>query len=335
MPIVPPHDAPARPLHEELGDASGPATSRDLGLGSALHLGGLPSIDGETLAVLTAEVGWQTMSHRGGEVPRLVATQGVVEAVDRIDASGALDANGRIEPLYRHPADDYPPVLPWTSSVARLRDEVSALIGHPFNHCLIQLYRDGRDWIGAHSDKTLDVVDGSFIINVSVGALRTMVLRRKTRDEVEVGAQPAARATQRIPLPHGSVMQMSLATNRDWLHEIRQQGSAGEIGPRISLTFRWIGTFWNPATGAVWGSGSPHQARADAERAAADRAALSEEERLRRELAEAEEMLKLFRQENQSAAFDRAAYRPGFEVVHLRRYQEHAAKPPAEADPSR
>ncbi len=154
-------------------DGSGTATLRELGSGSALHLSSLPSVDGETLAALTAEVDWQTMSHRGGEVPRLVATQGDIDG----------DGDTRLEPLYRHPADDSPPVLPWTPSVARLRDEVAALVGHPLNHCLIQLYRDGRDWISAHSDKTLDVVDGSFIINVSVGALRTMTLRRKGGDQ--------------------------------------------------------------------------------------------------------------------------------------------------------
>lgn len=297
------------------GAIPGPGSVLSVGTGSWLHVDRMPSIDGSTLEVLTAEVGWLKMSHRGGEVPRLVATQGDVSSGAAGDAAGGA----RIEPLYRHPADDYPPVLPWTPTVARLRDEVVALVGHPFNHCLIQLYRDGKDWISAHSDKTLDVMSDSFIVNVSVGAERTMVLRRKGK--VVEGEPP--RETQRIALPHGSVMQMSLATNREWVHEIRQQGAAGELGPRISLTFRWIGTSWNATTGAVWGEGSPHQTREAAEAAAAARAALSEEERLPRELAEAEEMLKLFREENQSASFDRRTYQPGFEVVHLRAYQEH------------
>jgi hypothetical protein len=215
--------------------------------------------------------------------------------------------------------------------VARLRDEAAALVGHPFNHCLVQLYRDGKDWISAHSDKTLDIVDDSFIVNVSVGAERTMVLRRKGKGAAVPGARggalgeaaSTAREAQRIALPHGSLLQMSLATNREWVHEIRQQGAAGEVGPRISLTFRWIGTLWNAATGAVWGQGSPHATREVAEAAVRARASLPDAERRAGELAEAEALLRLFREENQSATFDRRAYRPGFEVVHLRPYQEH------------
>lgn len=285
-----------------------------IGEGSRLHLGRVAGIGADTLAALTAEVGWQTMYHRGGEVPRRVATQ------------GDIGPEG-VEPLYRHPADDYPPVRPWTPLVAQLRAEAEALVGHPLNHCLIQLYRDGHDWIGAHSDKTLDMVPGTYIVNVSVGATRAMVLRRK-------GAAGEAREVCRLPLPHGSLLQMDPATNRAWLHEIRQQGAAGEIGPRISLTFRHIGSAWDPATQAAWGSGTPHADRAAAEEAAATRAAWTEEARLAWELDESERMLRLFRDENVRADFDAAAYRPGFEVIHLRHYQERdagGAQDPAQA----
>jgi alkylated DNA repair dioxygenase AlkB len=41
---------------------------------------------------------------------------------------------------------------------------------------LIQLYRTGADYISEHSDKTIDVVRGSRIVNVSLGARRTMTL---------------------------------------------------------------------------------------------------------------------------------------------------------------
>jgi alkylated DNA repair dioxygenase AlkB len=44
---------------------------------------------------------------------------------------------------------------------------------------LIQLYRTGADYISEHSDKTIDVVRGSFIVNLSLGARRTMTLRTK------------------------------------------------------------------------------------------------------------------------------------------------------------
>lgn len=314
-----------------------------LGSGSALHLNRLASAHpagGGALAALTAEVDWQTMYHRGGEVPRRVATQG------EIGAGGSGESGGAVEPLYRHPSDDYPPVRAWTPLVDRVRREAEAVVGHPLNHCLIQLYRDGQDWIGAHSDKTLDVVPGSYIVNVSAGATRAMVLRKKGRAQADgqaggqAGGERPARELQRIPLPDGSMMQMNLATNREWLHEIRQQGAAGEIGPRVSLTFRHIGSFWSPATQAAWGTGTPHADRAAAEAAAAIRAGWTEEARLAWELAESERLLRLFREENLRADFDQASYRPGFEVIHLRHYQEHSQEhsqehPPDQARPER
>lgn len=277
-----------------------PASIGDLGTGSVLHLGRLSSAGHESdFSSLQAEIDWLTMVHRGGEVPRLVATQ------------GEIGPDGEV-PLYRHPADTYPPVRPWTPRVDAIRREVEALVGHPLNHGLLQLYRDGKDWIGPHADKTLDIAPGSSIVNVSVGATRTMVLRRK--GSFEEGTRP----TVRIPLPHGSALQMSLETNRDWLHEVRKQGASGELEPRISLTFRWIGTRLDPTTGAVWGVGSPHASREAALAAVSARARWPVARREAWERDEAHRMLMLFREENQSDRFTRDRWGDGFEVVELR-----------------
>jgi alkylated DNA repair dioxygenase AlkB len=259
-----------------------------------LHCGHVDeSLGQDAFQELQREIDWQTMFHRGGEVPRRVALQ------------GSVGPSGE-EPLYRHPADEQPRLVPWTPGVDRLRRATEALVGHPLNHGLLQLYRDGRDWIGSHADKTLDLIRPSFIVNVSLGATRTMVLRPKAEGRA-----------QRIPLPHGSVVVMDLETNRRWLHEIRQQGAAGEIGPRISLTFRQIGSFWDPATQAVWGTGTP--ARLPTDHVPPTHAeALEESERL----------LRLFRDENQDPLFDSASYRPGFRIRDFHAWRE------AECDPS-
>lgn len=89
---------------------------------------------------LKDEVDWQIMSHRGGQVPRLVAVQ------------GEAGVDGDI-PLYRHPADESPPLSPFTETIQKIRREVEALLSQPFNHALIQLYRDGVDNISEHADK--------------------------------------------------------------------------------------------------------------------------------------------------------------------------------------
>lgn len=252
-------------------------------------------VDATTYEALEAEVAWSAMHHRGGVVPRLVALQGD-------------QAPGGALPLYRHPADEQPALRPWTPTVDRIRRAVEAHVGHPMNHALIQLYRHGKDWISEHSDKTLDLVRPSFIVNVSLGQRRTMLLRPKRK-----GGDSDA-PIQRIPLVHGSLLRMDLETNRRWFHGIKQEA---DRQPRISLTLRQIGTWWNPSTGAVWRVGAPSAGRAEAELRAQARAARPPEVRDLEDRAEAEQMLQLFRDENVDPDFDAAAYRPGFEVRDL------------------
>lgn len=99
-----------------------------------------PLIINNAFGQLKEEVDWQTMFHRSGQVPRLVAVQGEV------------GTNGDI-PIYRHPADESPPLLPFTPMIEKIRQQVVSVLKQPFNHALIQLYRDGEDNISEHSDK--------------------------------------------------------------------------------------------------------------------------------------------------------------------------------------
>ena len=96
-------------------------------------------IDG-AFQLLKKEVNWQTMHHRSGKVPRLVAVQG------EIATDGSV-------PIYRHPADESPKLVSFSSTVQKIRHEIEEILDQPFNHALIQLYRDGNDNISEHSDK--------------------------------------------------------------------------------------------------------------------------------------------------------------------------------------
>lgn len=204
---------------------------------------------------LREEVQWQKMYHLSGQVPRLVAVQG------EILPSGSI-------PIYRHPADESPPLLPFSPTADRIRKTVEKIIGHPLNHVLIQKYRGGSDNISEHSDKTLDIVRGSSICNVSLGAQRTMTLRTKPANKADHagdGLNVNARQTQRIPMPHSSLFVLGEETNRRWLHGIRpdrrpaSQKSREELEfneERISLTFRHIGTFFRPSENTIWGQGA-------------------------------------------------------------------------------
>ncbi|KAK8878955.1 DNA oxidative demethylase ALKBH2 [Apiospora arundinis] len=275
---------------------------------------------------LRDEVQWLRMSHQGGEVPRLVAVQGEVGKEGDI-------------PIYRHPADESPPLLPWTSTVKQIKDVVEQKVGHSLNHALIQFYRDGNDYISEHSDKTLDIAKGSYIVNVSLGAERTMIFRTKRQPkakEESTTAEPpqfleptttnggAKRASQRAQLPHNSMCQMGLQTNMRWLHAIRQdkrldrEKTSEELafgGARISLTFRKIGTFLVNHGGdseqkdkpiRVWGQGATAKTREQA-RPVTNGAT-----------PEAIGMLQAFGRENQSSDFDwEAHYGVGFDVLNI------------------
>lgn len=96
----------------------------------------------DAFSLLKEEVEWQEMHHRGGKVPRLVAVQG------EIGADGGV-------PVYRHPADESPPLLEFSPTVQKIRKQVEKAVGQPLNHALIQLYRGGVDNISEHSDKVI------------------------------------------------------------------------------------------------------------------------------------------------------------------------------------
>ncbi|KAL8388266.1 hypothetical protein RB595_009347 [Gaeumannomyces hyphopodioides] len=264
---------------------------------------------------LRDEVRWLRMSHQGGEVPRLVCVQG------EVDAEGNM-------PVYRHPSDESPPLVPFSPTVLEIKREIEEVLGHTLNHVLIQFYRSGNDYISEHSDKTLDIAPDSFIANMSLGAERTMVLRTKRPDkdpsrkpgspETPTDQQqdgPAKRETVRARLPHNSLCRMGLKTNERWLHAIRQDKRMDRdktdeelafSGGRISLTFRKIGTFLNRDSTVIWGQGATSKAREGARPVVNGQG------------DEAVRMLKAFGTENHSSSFDwDAVYGAGFDVLHM------------------
>ena len=285
----------------------------------------------EVFGCLRHEVKWQQMYHRSGEVPRLVAVQGEVGSDDSV-------------PIYRHPADEPPPLLAFSPLVQLIREHVEREVQHPINHVLIQLYRGGEDNISEHSDKTLDIVRGSVVVNYSVGAMRTMTLRTKRparpsasspmqpaashpgcidqhacddskAQRMATAAEPEQRTSQRIPLPHNSLFILGQATNQKWLHAIRadkrreHEKLDEELAfncERISLTFRHIGTFVDPATSTIWGQGAKCK-----DRNGAGIIPVGDEME-----KEGEMLVRAFGQENQQSEFDwDEHYGGGFDVV--------------------
>ncbi|KAK4113062.1 hypothetical protein N656DRAFT_836583 [Canariomyces notabilis] len=272
-----------------------------------------PALAANAFERLLDEVSWSGMSHLGGEVPRRVAVQGSV------DDDGSM-------PVYRHPSDESPPLLPFSPTVLQIKHEVERNLGHLVNHVLIQHYRSGNDYISEHSDKTLDIVKGSFIANVSLGAERTMVFRTKRPPKEDTSSKPdetnpgsdtekARRQIQRAALPHNSLCRMGLTTNERWLHAIRQDkrsdrdktpSELSHGGARISLTFRRIGTFLDESQSRIWGQGATSKTKEGARPV------------VNGQTPDAVRLLRAFGAENHASEFDwEGHYGEGFDVLHM------------------
>ena len=100
--------------------------------------------------------------------------------------------------------------------------------GIGFNSVLANLYRDGRDRMGWHSDDERELGPRPVIASLSLGACRRFVLRHRR----EVSSKLA------IELPHGSLLVMRGETQRHYRHAL--PATAKPVGPRINLTFRRI-----------------------------------------------------------------------------------------------
>ena len=118
--------------------------------------------------------------------------------------------------------------LPWSPTLAALRDRVAERAGHPFNSVLANLYRDGQDSMGFHADDEPELGVDPVLASLSLGATRTFVLK----------ARASGVADERISLTHGSLLVMGGRLQSTHRHGVPKERRVH--GPRINLTFRRI-----------------------------------------------------------------------------------------------
>ena len=168
-------------------------------------------------AALHAGIAWEnhalTLYGRSVAAPRLSAWIGDPQAVYTY-------SRRRFEPR------------PWTPLLAELRDRVARACAARFNSVLVNLYRDGADAMGWHSDDEPELGPAPLIASLSLGAERVFALRAR-----RPCGMPAA-APLRLVLPHGSLLRMAGDTQRRYLHALPR--TRRPVGARINLTFRWI-----------------------------------------------------------------------------------------------
>ena len=122
----------------------------------------------------------------------------------------------------------------WHEDLAALRCEIQRKAGCRFNCVLLNLYRDGRDSMGWHSDDEAELGSCPTIASVSLGAVRRFVLRSKVDQQKKVEIEPAP----------GSLMIMRGDVQHYWQHALPKTARA--VQPRINLTFRQIVLRPNP-----------------------------------------------------------------------------------------
>jgi alkylated DNA repair dioxygenase AlkB len=129
---------------------------------------------------------------------------------------------------YRYSGIDNPP-QPWLPVLLELRATAERLAGSPFNSVLANLYRDGRDSMGWHSDDERALGRNPVIASLSFGAVRRFRLKHKRR--------PESIALDLLP---GCCLVMAGALQHHWRHALPK--TKKPTGPRVNLTFRLIKT---------------------------------------------------------------------------------------------
>ena len=134
----------------------------------------------------------------------------------------AFYADSLIEYTYSHKTKKG---LEWTPLLIEIKQLVSSYTGSNYNACLLNLYHDGEEGMGWHSDDEKEIIPNSSIASLSLGAERKFSIKHK-----------ATKETHSILLENGSLLEMLGSFQKHWLHSMPK--SKKIIVPRINLTFR-------------------------------------------------------------------------------------------------
>ncbi|HCA87592.1 MAG TPA: alpha-ketoglutarate-dependent dioxygenase AlkB [Streptomyces sp.] len=153
---------------------------------------------------LAHEVPWRAeqrhMYERVVDVPRLLCSYGEGDALPHPALADAREA------LNRHYATE---------------------LGEPFRTAGLCYYRDGRDSVAWHGDRTgRGATENTMVAIISVGEPRALLLQPRG----------GGGRTVRRSLGHGDLIVMGGSCQRTWEHSVPK--TSKPVGPRISIQFR-------------------------------------------------------------------------------------------------
>lgn len=171
-----------------------------------------PDAAWKLFATLQTKISWQ---------------QGKIKLFGKTHAEPRLSAwIGDPEAVYTYAGKQMKPDS-WLSELECLRQFLHLSFPYQWNSVLLNLYRDGHDYMGFHADNEPELGLNPVIASLSLGAERRFVFKHR-----------GDASKNEILLEHGSLLIMSGETQRDWLHALPK--SLRVKTPRINLTFRTI-----------------------------------------------------------------------------------------------
>ncbi|MBS0566941.1 MAG: alpha-ketoglutarate-dependent dioxygenase AlkB [Proteobacteria bacterium] len=144
-----------------------------------------------------------------------------------IDAPRLSRWIGDAEAVYTYSGSRFVPSA-WTPALAELRAVVCAHGAECCNSVLANLYRDGRDSMGWHSDDEPELGSEPVIWSFSFGGVRRFRLRHRHDPRLRLELELAA----------GSLLRMAGTTQHHYRHDLPK--TARTVAARINLTFRTI-----------------------------------------------------------------------------------------------
>jgi alkylated DNA repair dioxygenase AlkB len=115
--------------------------------------------------------------------------------------------------------------LQWTDTLETIKTKVEVITRQKYNACLLNLYHNGEESMGWHTDDESTLVRNGSIASLSLGAERKFVFKhRLQKEKIE------------ILLESGSLLEMKGVTQNHWLHRLPPTKKIKF--PRINLTFR-------------------------------------------------------------------------------------------------
>ncbi len=136
----------------------------------------------------------------------------------------AFYGNNNIQYTYSKTAKQ---AMPWTKELLTIKQIVEQKTNDKYNSCLLNLYHNGNEGMGWHTDNEKEMKKHGSIASLSFGNERKFNFKHKeTKEKITV------------VLENGSLLLMKGITQDYWLHQLPV--SKKVLTPRINLTFRTI-----------------------------------------------------------------------------------------------